>query len=326
MHRARDFFRSGQPCAPAVAALLALACIAHVNAAPVASLYAATVADADPQRAAQQAMREVLIRLMGTREAADDPALAGLVGDAQHYVQVERSTTRGATQVLFDSQGLRAAVLATGRSVWDPDRPLVWVVLPTLGAAATDTLRSQLTAASQMRGLPIALVSADTPASPLSADANADAASVLAAARRAGAAAALLAQPTAVDSDALQWTLVAPTAQGHWVGGAVAAIDGATDALARAARELDGAPLAELDCHISGVVDLAAYTAVLGAVTAAPGVIDVVVRSVDADRLTLHLRAHGSAAALARVVSSERLRASGALAEGTLEYRYQPGP
>ncbi|MGA2024472.1 MAG: DUF2066 domain-containing protein [Steroidobacteraceae bacterium] len=327
MHRVREFFRFRPPGARALAVLLASSWLAGAHAAPVPSLFAATVPEADPQRAAQQAMREVLVRLMGTREAVDDPALSGLIGDAQQYVQVERSTTRGATQVLFDGAGLRAAVSATGRSIWNPDRPLVWVVLPPLAGPATDDLRAQLTAASQMRGLPIALVSADSPASAQSADVlNADAGTVLAAARRAGAGAALLAQPAAGEASTLQWTLVAPAAEGHWVGGAAAAIDGATEALARAARELDSTPLTDLDCRVAGVLDLPAYTAVLGAVSAAPGVIDVVVRSVEADQLTLHLRAHGSPSALAHAVSNERLRASGVGVAGVLEYRYQSGP
>src|SRR5450631_4828186 len=168
MYRAREIFLSWS-----LSALMAGAWAASASAAPVPSLFAAVVPDADPQRAAQLAMREVLVRLVGTREAADDPALAGVIGDAKCYVQLERNTTRGATQVIFDGPALRAAVAAAGRSVWDPDRPLVWVVLPALGGAATDDLRAQLNAAAQVRGLPIALVSADSPGavSPNSANA-----------------------------------------------------------------------------------------------------------------------------------------------------------
>ena len=180
MHRAREFFLSWP--------LLVSTWAAAVSAAPLPSLFAAVVPDADPQRSAQLAMREVLVRLVGSRQAADDPALAGVIGDAKRYVQLERNTTRGATQVIFDGPALRAAVAAAGRSVWDPDRPLVWVVLPALGGAATDDLRAQLNAAAQVRGLPIALVSADSPGavSPNSANAGSAAvlAAVLAAARR----------------------------------------------------------------------------------------------------------------------------------------------
>ena len=198
MHRAREFFLSWP-----LLALVASAWAASAGAAPVATLYAAVVPESDPQRAAQLAMREVLVRLVGTREAADDPALAGVIEDAKRYVQVERNTTRGATQVIFEAAALRAAVAAAGRSVWDPDRPLVWVVLPALGSPATDELRAQLNAAAQVRGLPIALVSADSAGAVSPDGAAAGSAAVLAAARRAGAGAALLAQTSTSDPQLL---------------------------------------------------------------------------------------------------------------------------
>src|SRR5665213_2081316 len=321
MHRAREIFLSWS-----LLALMASVWALNASAAPVPSLFAAVVPEADPQRAAQLAMREVLVRLVGTREAADDPALAGIIEDAKRYVQLERNTTRGATQLIFDGAALRGAVAAAGRTVWNPDRPLVWVVLPALVAAATDDLRAQLNAAAQVRGLPIALVSADSPGAVTAADsANAGSAEVLAAARRAGAGAALLAQASPSDPQVLQWTLVAPAAEGHWSGGAPAAIDGVTDALVRAWREIDSAPLTEFDCRIAGVPDLASFSAVLGTVSSAPGVSEVAVRAVAGDELTLHLKARGGAAGLAHALAGERLHATGAASDGAQQYRYQPG-
>ena len=323
MHRAREFFCSIERGAPSLAALFGWAWVAAASAAPVPALFAVTVADSDAQRAAQQAMHVVLIRLLGTREAADDLALAPLIDDAQHYVQLERATTQGATQVIFDDTALRAAVAATGRKVWNPDRPLVWVLLPVLSGAATEQLRTELTAAARARALPIALVSADSAAGVDSPESNV--AGTLAAAHRAGADAALLAQPAAADSQSLQWTLVAPGLQGHWSGGAAAAIDEATDALARASIQIDSAPLTEVDCHIVGVAVLPDLTAVLGAVSTAAGVTAVDIRSIDADELTLHLKAHGSRAELARALASGALRADDANVADTLDYRYQSG-
>ncbi|MGA8707747.1 MAG: DUF2066 domain-containing protein, partial [Steroidobacteraceae bacterium] len=194
MHRAREYLPIWPlwallPCAWAV-----------VQGAPVPSLYAATVAEAEPQRAAQAAMREVLVRLIGSRDAADDPALTGIIEDASHYVQLERGTTRGSTQVIFDATTLRAALAAAGRTLWDPDRPLVWVVLPPAGAGSGDELRAQLNNEAAVRGLPIALVSSDS----AGAAATGGNAAVLAAARRAGAGAVLLAQAGA-DAQSLQW-------------------------------------------------------------------------------------------------------------------------
>jgi len=323
MHRAREYLSLWR-----LLALLLSAWTSTAEAAPVASLYAAIVPESDPQRAAQLAMREVLVRLVGTRGAADDPALAGLIDDARRYVQVERNTTRGATQVIFDATALRGAVTAAGRVVWDPDRPLLWVVLPALGGGATDELRMQLNAAANARGLPIALVSADSPGAAAIAGAPAGTAALLAAAHRAGAAAALLAQSSSSDPQAAwQWTLVAPGAEGRWSGGAALAIDGATDALVRAARELDGAPATEFECRIAGVADLASFTAVLDSIGGAPGVTDLTIRAVAADQLTLHLKSRGGATALTRALAGGRLRASGAGGggDGVLQYRYQSG-
>lgn len=316
MHRAGEYLSNWR-----WLTLLLSAWTVSVVAAPVASLYAAVVPESDPQRAAQLAMREVLVRLVGTREAADDPALAGLIEDARRYVQLERNTTRGATQVIFDATLLRAAVGSAGRSVWDPDRPLVWVVLPASGGG--DELRAQLGAEAAVRGLPIALVSADSAGAAGVGGAPAGAAAVLAAARRAGASAALLAQPSPSDPQTLQWSLVAPGADGHWTGSAAAAIDGATDALVRASRELEGAPAAEFDCRVSGVTDLASFTAVLDSIGSAPGVSDLTVRAVDADQLTLHFKSRSPSAALARALAGARLHVLGSGGDGMLQYRYQ---
>jgi len=316
MHRAREFFRS------LPLALLSLLAAASANAAPVPSLYAAIVPGSDPQHAAQAAMREVLVRLVGNRDAGDDPALAGIVEDAKRYVQLERNTTRGATQVIFDGPSLIAAVAAAGRSVWDPDRPLLWVLLPSLAGGATDDLRAQLNAAAQVRGLPIALVSADSAGS---AGDAVNAAALLAAAHRAGAGAALTAQASASDPQAMQWTLVAPNAEGRWTGGAAVAIDGVTDALVRASHELEATPAGEFDCQIAGVNDLAAFTTVVDTVGSLPGVSDVTLRAVDADQLTLHFKARGGAGAITRALAAEHLHSLGASGDGILRYRYQSG-
>jgi hypothetical protein len=298
--------------------------VATANAAPVPSLYAAVVPEADPQRSAQLAMREVLVRLTGSRAAAEDPAFAALIEDAKRYVQLERNTTHGATQVIFDATSLQAAIATAGGKVWDPDRPLVWVVLPVAAGAAADDLRAQLNAAAQTRGLPIAVVSNDTAgAGPEAAAGGATA--MLAAARRAGAAAALVAEASPVDPQVLQWTLQAPNADGHWSGSAAAAIDGATNALVRAARELQDAPATELDCRVAGVVDLPSFASVLDSIGSAPGVSDLMIRAVDADQLTLHFKSRGSTAVLSRALAGDRLHPTGTGSDGVLQLRYQSG-
>jgi hypothetical protein len=323
MHRARVFFdlrpllaRAALTLA-AVAALAALGASLPARSANVPQLFAVLVADADTQRAVAQAMRIVLVRLTGSRDAASDPALKALVDDAAHYVRLVRTTTAGATQVIFDDLRLREAVGAAGRSVWDLDRPTLQVWLPAVEGATLDALRAQLTSAAEDRGLPL-LVSTDAAA--------ADGAAVLAAARRAGANAALLGQSASDSSLAWQWTLVAPDAEGQWTGGAAEGIDGATDALVHSAQSLAAAPVASVECRVTGVADLSGFSDVLDALRRAPGVTAVSLRDIEGDALLLQLAAHGTPSMLARALASERLRPLEPGQEGALSYRYQAGP
>jgi hypothetical protein len=315
MHRRSVYF----PGRPLMALVLTGAALA-LHAAAVPALYSATVPDADPQQAAQSAMAVVLVRLTGARDAAADPLLAPLLSDARRYVQIERTTTAGSTQVMFDGTALRAAIGAAGVGVWDADRPLVWVVLPPLEPTASEALRTRLQSAAQARGLPIEIAAEG------SVDALAGSDALLVAARAAGAAAALLAQVPSDDPGALQWSFVGGASSGHWGGSAEAAIDGVTDALVQSARALQSAPVAELQCHILGVNDLPSFANVVGTLSAVPGVTEIAIREIEADNLTLQLKARGGQAELARALSSDRLRAIGAGTAGELEYRYQLGP
>ena len=217
--------------------------------------------------------------------------------------------------MLFDASALRDAINAVGRSVWGPDRPALWVQLPPQEQPVNDALRQRLSAAAQLRGLPIMFA--------VGAATDADA---LAAARRAGAGAALTTQSLPSDPASLQWTLVAPSGDGHWSGAPELAIDGATDALVQAARELGTTPVAQFNCHISGVSDLPSLANVLSALRAAPQVSEVVLREVDADSLMLSLKARASQQELEHALANDRLRVAGTGDHGALEYRYQPGP
>jgi hypothetical protein len=60
-------------------------------------------------------------------------------------------------------------------------------------------------------------------------------------------------------------------------------------------------------------------------VSGAAGVTEIDIRSIVADELTLHLRAHGSRSELARALASGGLRADSANVADTLDYRYQSG-
>jgi Uncharacterized protein conserved in bacteria (DUF2066) len=343
MHRAGGLFYM-----VALVAALAL-CAPRAQAVPVTSLYVVVVPGSDPVQAAQAAMRVELVRLVGTRDAASDPALAMLIDNARQYVQLERSTTAGQMQVLFDEGALSAAIGTAGRTLWGSDRPLLWIELPPLAAATTAALRMRLSAAADERGLPIMIVGTDAAPAPATAQAPAPAPSAappsapavdspaaaqnpLEAARSAGASAALVArvepsQPSQPSQPGtLVWTLFSPDTGGQWVGSPELAIDAATDALASATRTLAQGPLAQYDCQVNGVSDLDGLVNVLAVVNAAPGVTQVAVSEVQGDQLVLHLQARGSEPQLQRALASERLQPAGTGPQGELLYRYLAAP
>jgi hypothetical protein len=294
-------------------------------AVPVTSLYVVIVPAADPAQAAQQAMRVELVKLTGRRSAASDPTLAALIDNARQYVQLERATTSGQLQVLFDEPALAAAIAMTGVTLWSPDRPLLWISLPPLDAASEQAMRARLVEAAQERGLPITIaMGAPAPngAAAPPATASSVPVSALDAARAAGASAALVAASMPSQPGSLQWTLSSTEGAGQWVGSPELAIDQTADTLAAAALAIDRAPVGEFACHISGVTDLASFVGVLDAMRAAPGVTQVEISDVSGDQLTLQLAARGSGPQLERALASARLQPTGTGTEGLLEYRY----
>jgi uncharacterized protein DUF2066 len=356
MHRAAKFI--ADHAARLLAALLLLSAPLGVEAASLQSPYVVTVPQSDPTQAVQDAMRVELVRLTGTREAVTDPALAPIVDGGRQYVQIERGTTSGQTQVLFDATALRAAIEAAGRSVWDLNRPLLWISLPVADATTDQLLRNRLAVAAEERGLPIVIApplaagaagspaapiapatpgaavtpptppSTATPSAPLAPAAApplATAAQQLDAAHRVGANAALVARTMPASPGTLQWTLAAPTTGGQWTGGPELAVENATEALSSAARAIAQVPLAEYECQVSGVNDLAGLVNVLAAVHDATGISDYTIEDVQGGQLTLHLKAHANAEQVQRMLASDRMQVSGT-AGGVLQYRYQPGP
>src|SRR6187455_1332030 len=83
-------------------------------------VYEATVSSqTDPAVQAQAALRQVLVRATGARDAANDPALAGVLANAQQYVLVTRPPVSGSgLQVVFDATALERDILAAGRTLW----------------------------------------------------------------------------------------------------------------------------------------------------------------------------------------------------------------
>jgi hypothetical protein len=154
-------------------------------AATLTGLYSVTVERdpraSDPESAAlQAAMTRLLVRVTGTRDVALDPALQQLIGTADDYRTSSGLDRQGRWQFGFSRRDVERELTELGKPVWGPERPLtlLWVAVDDgaggralLGADDTaepgveltpamaqrlETVRAEIVAAADERGLPIA--------------------------------------------------------------------------------------------------------------------------------------------------------------------------
>jgi len=273
--------------------------------------------------ALQDALKRVLVRATGRREAASDPALARLIDDAPKFMKSSRPAAGGATHVLFDGAALGAAITAAGRSTWDSNRPFTLVVLtPPLTGPPADAARRELDAAAEARGLPISLV-------PLTlvdaAGAEHSREAVLQAAQQLGGDAVLIGRADAGSgSGTWQWTLFTSFVSENWSAGLSGGLNAAVDALARVQDVAE--PTAEMAVlvAIEGVTTLTDYAQVGRLLQAAPGVrsVDVVEAGGTAVTFSVHVRG-GSPALDKALAAAGHFSASGA-GDARLHYEYRP--
>jgi len=134
-----------------------------------AEMYQATAPVADRSEAAQtaafqSAMKVVLIRATGRRNADEDPALSSLVGNARRYVQQYRAAPDGQLWVAFDGTAIEKWLAQNGQPLWGHERPTTLVLLgvqtgPQSGSVVTtddsSDLKVAIDAAAAARGLPL---------------------------------------------------------------------------------------------------------------------------------------------------------------------------
>ncbi len=308
----------------ALSALLAFAAAgpAALGARPV-PVYEVSVRGTDPVTVYPDAMREALVRATGRRDAATDPALAGLVTDAARYVRSSRANADGTIQVTFDGQAIERQIVAAGRSVWDAQRPFTIVVLsPPPTGAADDAALQSLEEIAEGRGLPVTLVPmavTDSDGHPLTGDA------LLTDAQRLGGDAVLLGRADpAAPAGSWQWTLVTAFSTESWNGTLDDGINGAADALARV--QGSSLPLVEENAavEVSGIATLADYAAVERMLADLPGVRHSGLEQADGATATFDVLIRGGPEAIERALSgSKRLQRVGS-ADAPLTYQYHP--
>jgi hypothetical protein len=305
---------------------LALAAVAALLASPAALARAVRVYDVEIKGeaagpAVQEAMRRVLVRATGRREAATDPTFTPLVTDAAKYVQSSRKVANGTTLVVFDGAAVEAAITSAGRSVWDKDRPFTFVVFsPALTSQAVAAARPELDRAAELRGLPINLAPvavADSTGVELSREA------LLQGAQRMGGDAVLIARADA-NPGIYQWTLQTQFGSESWTGPLEAGPNGAADALTRAQEATAGVGELEAVVQVAGVSTLNDYAAVSRLLESIPGQKKVSVAETNGSTATFNVLVRGGAETVDRVLgNSPRLARSGN-ANGQLLYTYRP--
>jgi len=305
---------------------LALAAVAALVASPAALARAVRVYDVEIKGeaagpAVQDAMRRVLVRATGRREAATDPTFTALVTDAAKYVQSSRKMANGTTMVVFDGAAVEAAITSAGRAVWDKDRPFTFVVFsPALTSQAVAAVRPELDRAAESRGLPINLAPVavvDSAGVELSREA------LLLGTQRMGGDAVLIARAEA-NPGIYQWTLQTQFGSESWTGPLEAGPNGAADALTRAQEATAGVGELEAVVQVAGVSTLNDYAAVSRLLESIPGQKKVSVAETNGSTATFNVLVRGGADTVDRVLgNSPRLARSGN-ANGQLLYTYRP--
>src|SRR5688572_5536477 len=248
-------------------ALVSLLCAPAAHALRQVRVFEVNVsAQTDSAVQAQAGLRQVLVRATGARDAANDPALAGVLAQAQQYVIATRPAAgSNALTLVFDAAALERDITAAGRSLWPSERPLLLVLLT--GGPATGAFESRrqvegvLDATGGRRGQPIRVARPEALNLPATGDIAADAA--LAAAQRLGADAVVVGYGDAVPSGgAWRWNLTGPGVNETWSGALEEGVNGAADIFARSAQAFAALPELSILVEVEGIATLKDYARV----------------------------------------------------------------
>jgi hypothetical protein len=294
-------------------------------------VYEANVsAKTDAAVQAQSALRQVLVRATGARDAANDPALAGVLAQAPQYVLGTRPANKAGRvlTVMFDGAALERDITAAGRALWPAERRVVLVVLtggPATGPFETRRqVEGALESVANRRGLPINSVRPDDAGLPSAGDIAPDAA--LAAALRMRADVALVGYGDAVPNGGpWRWVLSGANLDESWSGALEEGVQRAADILSREAVAIAAMPDQTLLVEIDGVPTLAEYARVSEMLDRVTGVLGVRLAEAAGTRTTFAVLTRTGVDGLASaLLATSRLEKIEPTAGGTLAFRYHP--
>jgi hypothetical protein len=317
-------------------ATLFVLCAAPASAATVAGLYEGTVpgdaTETGRSAAAEAALRQVVVRVTGRRDAGTDAALAPLYAAATRYVQTFRPAAAGLLTVGFDADALDAALVRAGQPLWGRTRPATLVVLVleppglprTLVGGVDAEEKRAVDRAAQLRGLPLAWPGAldAATAEPLieAADARRGE-SLLEFATRYDASGVLAGRATGAG---VQWSWYLPMGPGSIAGTAEDGVHAVADRYAAALTSGQGAAIALLPIEVSGMrgpADLAAVAATLGGI---PNLRGVQLERTSGNVATFRVNFRGDLDALRRAVEAGGRLVPEEGEPGTVRFALQP--
>lgn len=318
-------------CSKLLTAIVASWCLlCAAQAATVANLYdaSAPVEQGNRDAALVEALRTVVVRVSGRRDAVAQ--LGGALNSPRQYMRFE-STTGNTLTAGFDSVSVDKLLSGAGLPIWGKERPgtLVWLQVEDSSGAprwisgdVPSLERDLIIKAAQQRGVPIVWPRTDQ----LDAGVRVEPSALLESAAQYGANAALLgrARREGAAGYSVQWTLASSDGTTQSSGAIDEGIHLAADTFARA-YAASGSALASVDVEISGLGNLEAYAQTLNYLEGLTLVRSVAVEEVAGDTMRFRLTVRGDAATLRRAIALDhRLAATSAPEVDRLSFRYQP--
>jgi len=273
---------------------------------------AADRSEAGQTAAIQSAMKTVLVRVTGRRNADEDPAFAPLISIARRYVQSYRSTPDNQLLVSFDGAAIERWLTQNGQPLWGRERPTTLVLLAVQGGAQgsvvttedNSELKLAIDAAANMRGLPLVWPSAaelqkyhidyaalNNGASPAFSDI----------ARRMGSDAVLVGRAGGATANAsVRWTHLFQDRSSEY-SGTLEGVNRAADLYA--GMFAASGTLAPIEIEVAGINDLKDYAGVQSYLESLTSVSHVSVESLAGDTVRFRLSTRGSVDSLQRALS-----------------------
>jgi hypothetical protein len=281
-------------------------------------MYQATVPVADRSEAAQTAafqtaMKTVLIRVTGRRNADEDPALSSLVSNARRYVQSFRGAPDSQLLVAFDGPAIERWLTQNGQPLWGHERPTTLVLLAVQSGAQTGSvtttddsseLKSAIDGAAALRGVPLvwpnsaelqkfhidfAAVNSGSPSS------------FVEIARRMGSDGVLIGRASGASANAnVRWTHLFQDRSSEY-SGPLEGVNRAADLYAGMFAASGG--LVPVDIEVSGLNDLKDYAGVESYLGSLTFISHVSVESLSGDTVRFRLSTRGGLDSLQRALS-----------------------